>query len=181
VSEFNVPSHQEVAHQTQTADVVDQIVLDRHAQGISPEQGSSLEQKLALRRDATFPQTADTRCPPARSMPRASRRMGSRPPPERAARRPGRLHQRSAQARVDDLGFGGEPAPLEREPEPESYLHIPVLHSAEPQWRTRGRRRRRLDAARCSGGAGRRGRDLPARMPREPDDPGVHGRFACAW
>jgi hypothetical protein len=60
------------------------------------------------------------------------------PPAPGSTRSPiGRLRRRAAGSTGTELGFGGGPAPLRREREPESFVYVPVLHSSGPQWRTR--------------------------------------------
>src|SRR4029450_10168807 len=48
----------------------------------------------------------------------------------------GRRH-RSARATGTDLGFGHAPEAPAQDPEPESFVYVPVLHSTGPHWRTR--------------------------------------------
>jgi hypothetical protein len=57
-------------------------------------------------------------------------------PPARARSRAARLRRRSAPP-AEDRGFGYERAPSVGEPEPEAVIYVPILHSAEPRWRTR--------------------------------------------
>jgi hypothetical protein len=60
------------------------------------------------------------------------------PPAPGSRRSPaGRLRHRSAGSTGTESGFGREPAPLARDPEPESFVYVPVLHSTGPKWRTR--------------------------------------------
>jgi hypothetical protein len=64
------------------------------------------------------------------------------PPAPGAARSAiGRFRQRAARPTGEDLGFGRQPAPLDRglepEPEPESFVYVPILHATAPRWRTR--------------------------------------------
>jgi hypothetical protein len=59
------------------------------------------------------------------------------PAPGSTRSRIGRLRHRAVGSTAAELGFGAEPAPLGREPEPESFVYVPVLHASGPQWRTR--------------------------------------------
>ncbi len=38
---------------------------------------------------------------------------------------------------AEQLGFGGEPAPMSDEPAAEGFVYVPVLASGGPGWRTR--------------------------------------------
>jgi hypothetical protein len=52
-----------------------------------------------------------------------------------------RFRQRRTRRTSEDLGFGPQPAPisggLDQEPEPESFVYVPVLHASAPRWQTR--------------------------------------------
>jgi hypothetical protein len=69
----------------------------------------------------------------------------NRLPPAPAAARSAiaRLRRPSATPSADDLGFGRGPAPLEGgfeaepDPEPESFVYVPVLHAQGPRWKAR--------------------------------------------
>jgi hypothetical protein len=47
------------------------------------------------------------------------------------------LRERTARPTGGELGFGPQPATVAGEPEPESFVYVPVLTTSGPQWRTR--------------------------------------------
>jgi hypothetical protein len=60
------------------------------------------------------------------------------PPAPGAARSPlAWLRGRAARPTGEALGFGGDRAPAADEPEPESFVYVPVLATREPRWTTR--------------------------------------------
>jgi hypothetical protein len=60
------------------------------------------------------------------------------PPAPAATRSPlAWLRERTARPTGVELGFGPEPAAVEGEAQPESFVYVPVLTSEGPHWRTR--------------------------------------------
>jgi hypothetical protein len=47
------------------------------------------------------------------------------------------LRERTPRPTGGELGFGPQPATVAGEPEPESFVYVPVLATSGPQWRTR--------------------------------------------
>jgi hypothetical protein len=60
------------------------------------------------------------------------------PPAPAASRSPlAWLRERTVRPTGAELGFGPQPAAVEGEAEPESFVYVPVLATHGPQWRTR--------------------------------------------
>ncbi|MGZ4110388.1 MAG: hypothetical protein ACXVP7_11975 [Actinomycetota bacterium] len=60
------------------------------------------------------------------------------PPAPTATRSPlAWFRERTARPTGEELGFGPEPAAVEGEPQPESFVYVPVLASDGPHWQTR--------------------------------------------